>query len=979
MKKGAVADSFITHYRDFDCNTKRMPKPMLVEEEFNRFIEDSYETEENIKNMQEMSLNSKWMYVKQCRAIYNSLYRIQTTYYLLDTQMTTEFLRKLYSDLHIAPKSWYTEFFKLLGPAKLLISLNHLCKNEQKNAYRNASQSEKYNMLIRCISHIFKHQVGKEIFFGQPPEAEMDIYETISKEDICYYITRTIHFNDIANISAALDCLSIYLQNTHNSKETFEAFLKHERSREYSNLFGMLFKIGIKENSEIKAKLSIIGFFVSLFDASEKIPTITLFIAYRIFLVASPEVIEKINFPKSVALSEDMKIIKKYLDKANAFMISNYGSYKVFPSEAMSAGNEILSKDKEKTNTATATPQENEENEKDVSIRILRAVQEAVYINNNQQNHKFSSLEKVIDVLRAVRFIKVNMPDMQMLECFKRACDLIASFDNELQLEPKSDLSLYFYNNSHFYNGDEFNMEFAKNLANFQDITELSAQTAQTFSLIVSAYIKAKKEYFQQHGIAYESEQHKAEGAVPPLGANIPPPPPPPPGGSIPPPPPPPPGGRIPPPPPPPGGLPKAPGAPPPPPGPPKKPNPKPKEKMKALAWTKVPDKVALDGFWKNIDDSKVKVDEDMITKMFKASETKKPQKEPSKEAAPKVVLNASVLDQDKEKAVSIFLQRMRTDPEILAKQISSMNEKFDSDCVESLMKILPTPEETKKFKDMTSSKNLPAADTFFYYLCREQGFRQCAELMQLRISALPSAIAIQEPLEKFNSALNALLKSKNFKTVLSVALHIGNVLNGGTKRGGAYGFRINILPKLIDARSSDPTFTALHFLVTTLLDNYPDAAEIDVELADIEQAATIDVDFLNGEFTPLKGTFNKIEKNIKEGNFSKVYVKNADVILSQVKPRIEAISTLLMSAISKREKMMEIFMESSPRTPANVLEDIKSFLSSFTTVKKAIIAKREKEKKERIVKKGIVNPKIQRGVIDDLLGKIKKGEIKRK
>ena len=45
--------------------------------------------------------------------------------------------------------------------------------------------------------------------------------------------------------------------------------------------------------------------------------------------------------------------------------------------------------------------------------------------------------------------------------------------------------------------------------------------------------------------------------------------------------------------------------------------------------------------------------------------------------------------------------------------------------------------------------------------------------------------------------ACSELYNSKNFQLMLEYVLSVGNILNTGSTRGGAYGFRLHSLPKV--------------------------------------------------------------------------------------------------------------------------------------------------------------------------------------
>ena len=70
---------------------------------------------------------------------------------------------------------------------------------------------------------------------------------------------------------------------------------------------------------------------------------------------------------------------------------------------------------------------------------------------------------------------------------------------------------------------------------------------------------------------------------------------------------------------------------------------------------------------------------------------------------------------------------------------------------------------------------------------------------------------------------------------ILSRVLALGNYLNGTSARGGAYGFKLGDLSKLVQVKSSDSRTTLLHYLARLLADGSdgkPGIAELKAELS---------------------------------------------------------------------------------------------------------------------------------------------------
>ena len=58
---------------------------------------------------------------------------------------------------------------------------------------------------------------------------------------------------------------------------------------------------------------------------------------------------------------------------------------------------------------------------------------------------------------------------------------------------------------------------------------------------------------------------------------------------------------------------------------------------------------------------------------------------------------------------------------------------------------------------------------------------------------------------------------SRALKAVLETTLALGNFLNGSSAKGGAWGFKIDSLNKLIGTKTVDGSSTLLHYLARQL------------------------------------------------------------------------------------------------------------------------------------------------------------------
>ena len=90
-------------------------------------------------------------------------------------------------------------------------------------------------------------------------------------------------------------------------------------------------------------------------------------------------------------------------------------------------------------------------------------------------------------------------------------------------------------------------------------------------------------------------------------------------------------------------------------------------------------------------------------------------------------------------------------------------------------------------------------------------------------------------------SACKQVLQSKDLAMLLQAVLDLGNVLNSGTKRGGASGFKVANLMRLVDMKSSDRSTSALKYVLCELENqqNVTLNSFLQRDMPDLKQAAS--------------------------------------------------------------------------------------------------------------------------------------------
>ncbi|KAM5135583.1 formin-like protein 1 [Mantella aurantiaca] len=380
----------------------------------------------------------------------------------------------------------------------------------------------------------------------------------------------------------------------------------------------------------------------------------------------------------------------------------------------------------------------------------------------------------------------------------------------------------------------------------------------------------------------------------PPAALNIPPPPPPAPSlmnGSAPPPPPPPPppfGYSAPPPPPPP--PPSISGGPPPPPPPPLSgglvgpPPPLPgglntgvsikkpvqtKNKMQVFNWVALKPTQITGTVFTQLDDEKVLQELDMseFENQFKTKaqgpsvntftkKVKAAQSQPSK---------TSLIESNRAKNLAITLRKGRLTPEAITSAIQAYDiQALNVDFLELLARFLPTDWErqqiTSYLKDQKPLDQLEAEDRFMVHLCSIPRLADRVNTM-IFISSFSDTVArITPQLNALIAASMSIKSSEKLKGILELILAFGNYMNS-SKRGAAYGFRLQSLDVLLETKSTDKKQTLLHYLVRVISEKYAHLVGFHSELHFLEKAGTVSLDTLLSDVRSLQTGMEKAQK----------------------------------------------------------------------------------------------------------------------
>ncbi|XP_054448943.1 formin-like protein 1 isoform X2 [Pteronotus mesoamericanus] len=369
--------------------------------------------------------------------------------------------------------------------------------------------------------------------------------------------------------------------------------------------------------------------------------------------------------------------------------------------------------------------------------------------------------------------------------------------------------------------------------------------------------------------------QPEAPLGVPPLapplqGSSEPPPPPPLPEGlpspPPPPPPPPPPGtdGLVPPPPPPPPGGPSdAVGGPSPEMGPgvkAKKPI-QTKFRMPLLNWVALKPNQITGTVFTELNDEKVLQELDMsdFEEQFKtksqgpsldlgALKSKAAQKAPSK---------ATLIEANRAKNLAITLRKGNLGADRICQAIETYDlQALGLDFLELLTRFLPTDYERSLIarfeKEQRPMEELSEEDRFMLRFSRIPRLPERMNTLTF-LGNFPDTVQLLMPqLNAVIAASMSIKSSDKLRQILEIVLAFGNYMNS-SKRGAAYGFRLQSLDALLEMKSTDRKQTLLHYLVKVIAEKYPQLTGFYSELHFLDKAGSVSLDSVLGDVRSLQ------------------------------------------------------------------------------------------------------------------------------
>ena len=319
----------------------------------------------------------------------------------------------------------------------------------------------------------------------------------------------------------------------------------------------------------------------------------------------------------------------------------------------------------------------------------------------------------------------------------------------------------------------------------------------------------------------------------------------------------------------------------------PTKPKIKLKVKVKPMQWTRMlllpaNDPKRPDLVWNTVKEPEIDVDE--IISLFSVKK---------KEQAPVVERKKTIIKKtflDSKRAQEVGISRAKLPPiKDISKALITMDDKILSeDNIDAILLIAITKEELEQFKNNQDSEGVWEKNELFLVELNE--IPNYKEKLKIWSNILKYEFILPKITESFNYMIPAckeLKENKHFHKVLSAILSLGNIMNGGTAKGQADGFSLDILPKLSGIKDSLGN-SILTFICSKTNKEDPTFEGFKNKFPNLEKAAGYSMSETKKKLDDLCNMVNSVEKSLNDLNIGDEFCSKANHSLAMALEKVK-------------------------------------------------------------------------------------------
>lgn len=280
---------------------------------------------------------------------------------------------------------------------------------------------------------------------------------------------------------------------------------------------------------------------------------------------------------------------------------------------------------------------------------------------------------------------------------------------------------------------------------------------------------------------------------------------------------------------------------------------------MRALFWSKLPNESVPGTLWLNLDqdNESIELDIDALESGFAQTSAKEAKqaaaisKQSNDNSEKSSTSNKNkvveLIDPNRRQNVGIAFARLKMSPQMLKTCIVEMDLRRlggGIDRVKLLKGLIPNHEEMGLLHEYTGEKErLGKIEQLFLELGSVTNIGDMIRAWEIQLGFKQRVAETRETVETFSRACLQVKDSAALKQLLKVILAVGNYLNGTSARGGAYGFKLDLLNKIGTVKATDNKTTLLSYIVKQVVEtSYPAITRLPKELEHVESAHRVSI-----------------------------------------------------------------------------------------------------------------------------------------
>ncbi|KFK25156.1 hypothetical protein AALP_AA8G073200 [Arabis alpina] len=306
-----------------------------------------------------------------------------------------------------------------------------------------------------------------------------------------------------------------------------------------------------------------------------------------------------------------------------------------------------------------------------------------------------------------------------------------------------------------------------------------------------------------------------------------------------------------------------------------------------------------------------------------------------------------NLIDPKRTTNVEIMLTKVKMPlPDMMAAVLAMDDSVLDIDQIDNLIKFCPTKEEMELLKNYTGDKTTLGK-------C-EQVPRVESKLtvFSFKIQFGTQLIEFKKKLNEVNSACEEVRASEKLIEIMKNILSLGNILNQGTTRGAAVGFKLDSLLKLSDTRAANSKMTLMHYLCKVLASKASVLLDFHKDLESLESASKIQLKLLAEEMQAIIKGLEKLNQELtaseSDGPVSDVFRKTLKDFIFIGETEVATVSSLYAVVGNNADQLAYYFGDDPKRCPfEQVTATLLTFIRLFKKAHEENIKQAELEKKK--------------------------------